>query len=118
MSDSAIQWPVACQAPLFMGFSRQEYWSGLPFPSLGNCPDQGSNPSFPHCRQILYHLSKRETKLICLMSFKLFSQSKETKKGKGEKKFPHPDRNCDTLLSTFLKIMEIIKANSILIIVK
>ena len=27
---------VACQAPVFMGFSRQEYWSGLPFPSLGN----------------------------------------------------------------------------------
>ena len=26
-------WTVACQAPLFMGFSRQEYWSGLPFPS-------------------------------------------------------------------------------------
>ena len=52
------------------------------------------------------------------MSFKLFSQYKETKKGKGEKKFPHPDCNCDTLLSTFLKIMKIIKANSILIIVK
>ena len=30
---SAILWTLACQAPLFMGFSRQEYWSGLPFPS-------------------------------------------------------------------------------------
>ena len=29
----AILWTVACQAPLSMGFSRQEYWSGLPFPS-------------------------------------------------------------------------------------
>ena len=29
----AIPWTVACQAPLPMGFSRQEYWSGLPFPS-------------------------------------------------------------------------------------
>ena len=29
----ATPWTVACQAPLFMGFSRQEYWSGLPFPS-------------------------------------------------------------------------------------
>ena len=28
-------WTVACQTPLSMGFSRQEYWSGLPFPSLG-----------------------------------------------------------------------------------
>ena len=29
-------WTVACQAPLFMGFPRQEFWSGLPFPSQGN----------------------------------------------------------------------------------
>ena len=29
----AIPWTIACQAPLFMGFSSQEYWSGLPFPS-------------------------------------------------------------------------------------
>ena len=33
VSDSAIPWTVALQAPLSMGFSRQEYWSGLPFPS-------------------------------------------------------------------------------------
>ena len=31
-------WTVACQAPLSMGFSRQEYWSGLPFPPLGDVP--------------------------------------------------------------------------------
>ena len=35
---------VACQAPLPMGFSRQEYWSGLSFPTPGDLPDQGSNP--------------------------------------------------------------------------
>ena len=29
----ATPWTIACQAPLSMGFSRQEYWSGLPFPS-------------------------------------------------------------------------------------
>ena len=34
-------WTVARQAPLFMEFSRQEYWSGLPFPSLGDLPDPG-----------------------------------------------------------------------------
>ena len=34
-------WTVACQAPLSMGFSRQEYWSGLPFPSPGHLPDPG-----------------------------------------------------------------------------
>ena len=35
---------VACQAPLSMGFSRLEYWSGLPFPSPGNLPDPGIQP--------------------------------------------------------------------------
>ena len=34
-------WTVASQAPLSMGFSRQEYWSGLPFPSPGDLPDRG-----------------------------------------------------------------------------
>ena len=34
-------WTVAYQAPLSMGFSRQEYWSGLPFPSPGDLPDPG-----------------------------------------------------------------------------
>ena len=37
-------WTVACQAPLSMKFSRQEYWSGLPFPSLGDHPDPGIEP--------------------------------------------------------------------------
>ena len=96
----ATPWTVAHKAPLSMEFSRQEYWSGLPFPSPGNLPDpgikpmslashalvggfftteppgkpqeywnrqpfpysgifltQGSTPSLPHCRWILYCLS-------------------------------------------------------------
>ena len=40
----AIPWTVACQAPLSMGFSSQEYWSGLPFPSPGDLPDPGNEP--------------------------------------------------------------------------
>ena len=36
----ATLWTVAHQAPLFMGFSRQEYWSGLPFPPPGDLPNQ------------------------------------------------------------------------------
>ena len=40
-------WTVACQAPLSMGFSRQEYWSGLPFPSPGDLPDPGIEPRSP-----------------------------------------------------------------------
>ena len=38
VSESATPWTVACQAPLSMGFSRREYWSGLPFPSPGTEP--------------------------------------------------------------------------------
>ena len=38
---------VACQASLSMGFSRQEYWSGLPFPSLGDLPHPGIEPRSP-----------------------------------------------------------------------
>ena len=38
---------AARQAPLSMGFSRQEYWSGLPFPSLGDLPDPGIEPRSP-----------------------------------------------------------------------
>ena len=41
VSDSATSWIVAHQAPLSMGFSRQEYWSELPFPSPGDLPDPG-----------------------------------------------------------------------------
>ena len=48
---------VAHQAPPSMGFSRQEYWSGLPFPSPGDLPTQGLNPGLPHRRQTLYSLS-------------------------------------------------------------
>ena len=40
-------WTVACQAPLSIGFSRQEYWSGLPFPSPGDLPDPGIKPRSP-----------------------------------------------------------------------
>ena len=37
-------WTIARQATLSMGFSKQEYWTGLPFPSPGNIPDPGIEP--------------------------------------------------------------------------
>ena len=43
----ATLWAVARQAPLSMGFSSQEYWSGLPFPSPGDLPDPGIEPGSP-----------------------------------------------------------------------
>ena len=39
--DSATLWTAASQAPLSLGFSKQEYWSGLPFPPPGDLPDPG-----------------------------------------------------------------------------
>ena len=47
MSDSATPWTVAYQALPSMGFSRQEYWSGLPFPSPGDLPNPGIEPRSP-----------------------------------------------------------------------
>ena len=43
----AAPWTVARQTPLSMGFFRQEYWSGLPFPSPGDLPDPGIEPGSP-----------------------------------------------------------------------
>ena len=43
----ATLWTVARQAPLSMGFSKQAYWSGLPFPSPGDLPNPGIEPRFP-----------------------------------------------------------------------
>ena len=62
VSDSATPWPH--QAPLSMGFSRQEYWSGLLCPSPGDLADPGSNPGLPHYRQILCHLSDKGKPII------------------------------------------------------
>ena len=44
VSDSATSWMVAHQAPLSLVFSRQENWSGLPFPTPGDLPDLGIKP--------------------------------------------------------------------------
>ena len=62
----ATQWTVAPQAPLSMGFSRQEYWSGLPFPPPGDSPNPGIEParvSYVSCvgRRILYHCTTWES---------------------------------------------------------
>ena len=56
-------WTVDHQAPLSVRFSRQEYWSGLPFPSPGDLPDPGIEPSLLHCRQFL-HLSHQRNPLV------------------------------------------------------
>ena len=45
VSDSAMPWTVALQGPLSTEFSKQEYWSGLPFPPPGDLPDLGMEPA-------------------------------------------------------------------------
>ena len=47
MGGFATLWTVALQAPLSMGFPRQEYWSGLPFPLPGDLPNPGIEPMSP-----------------------------------------------------------------------
>ena len=48
MSDFfVILWSIAFQAPLSMGFSREEYWNGLPFPTPGDLPNLGTEPTSP-----------------------------------------------------------------------
>ena len=57
VSDSCDPMDCSPQAPLSMEFSKQEYWSGLPFHFPRELPDLGIEPRSPHCRQILYCLS-------------------------------------------------------------
>ena len=82
-------WTVARQAPLSMGFFRQEYWSGLPCPSPGDLPDPGVELISCICRQVLYLLhhpisnsqwTEPPTSLIVLVSLPtlLTRRSKET----------------------------------------
>ena len=47
VSNSVTRWTVAYKASLSMGFSKQEYWSGSPFPSPGDLPDPGIEPGSP-----------------------------------------------------------------------
>ena len=84
----ATPWTVAYQAPPSMGFSRQEYWSGLPFPSPRDLPNPGIEPRSPEFQaddltseppgkpqyntysnaQILYEMSSSINRDICLSS--------------------------------------------------
>ena len=83
----ATPWIVAHQAPLSMEFSRQGYWSGLPFPSTGDLPDTGIEPRSPALQpKILYHLihqSSRDTinKQIQGHSFHPWAQNYNDRKG-------------------------------------
>ena len=66
----AAQWTAASQAPLFMGFPRQEYWNGLPFPSPGDF-SRSRDPTQVSCigKQVLLHRATREVPYIYLYNY-------------------------------------------------
>ena len=67
-------WTVAYQAPLSMGFSRQEYWSGLPFPSPGDLPDPGIEAMCPALQAGSLLLSHRESPILHVFTIKPFGR--------------------------------------------
>ena len=60
-------WTAAYQAPPSMGFSRQEYWSGVPFPPPGDLPDPGIKLKSPALKTGSYHLSHQGSPAVHLM---------------------------------------------------
>ena len=68
----ATPWTVAYQNPPSMGFSRQDYWSGLPFPSPGDLPTQGSNLGLLRCRQTLYCLGHQGSLIYILYVYNIY----------------------------------------------
>ena len=101
----AIQWTVACQALLSMGFSRQEYWSGLPILLWGIFPTQGWNPS-------LLRLLHWQAGSLPLSHLGSLSEYLITPKKKPQARFPHPLSPwqpviyvpCICLFGTFLSV--------------
>ena len=70
-SDSSNPWTVARQTPQPMGLCRQEYWSGLPFPSPGDLRNPGIEPASPACisctgRWVLYHWAVGEALIFLI----------------------------------------------------
>ena len=61
-------WPVVSQAPLSMEFSRQEYWSGMPFPSPGDLPNPETEPGSPALQALN---SRMNTVRITILSYYL-----------------------------------------------
>ena len=72
-------WIVACQAPLSMEFSRQEYWSGLPFPSPGDLPNPGIKPDLPALQADSLPSEPREKPEFSKTDLKMESQCSKRK---------------------------------------
>ena len=68
VSDCVTPWTTAQQAPLSMGFSRQEHWRGLPCPHPGDLPDPGTKPASPELAGRFFHLSAGPAHTLILVS--------------------------------------------------
>ena len=71
-------WPTACQAPLSIGFSRQEYWIGLMCPPQGDLPDPGMEPMSLTCigrRRVLYHWCCLELGLALYIDWSILNEA-------------------------------------------
>ena len=80
----AAPWTVAHQTPPSMEFSRQEYWSGLPFPSPGDLPDPGIEPGSPATQadaQMLYRLSHQGSPFLSLVTKSIWGLHKPSQWG-------------------------------------
>ena len=87
VSDSFVTpWTEACQASLFMGFPRQGYWSGLPFPSPDNLPNPGIEPMSPTSLALPGLSHQRNPKVLYLTSL-LHSLSPSLKYKLNKEKF-------------------------------
>ena len=71
----ATLWTTACEASLSMGFSRQEYWSGLPCPPPGDLPHPGTEPVPPELTGRFFTSVSPGKSLDCVTGFKLFNFS-------------------------------------------
>ena len=89
VSDSAIPFTVALQAPLSMAFSRQEYWSGLPCPSPGDLPDPGFKPRSPALQADVL-TSETPGKLREKCKPMQIDKKERQEAGKGTRGFPAP----------------------------
>ena len=84
MPNFVTPWTVARQAPLSKGFSREEYWSGLPFPSSRDLPDPGIEPESPALQaDSLPPESPGEGLVLSIMRMLKLSQRKRSGEGQG-----------------------------------
>ena len=96
----ATPWTVAHQAPPSMGFSRQEYWSGLPFPSPGDLPDPWIKPRSPALQADTLN-SEPPGKLSKLPYDPAYPTAGHTPQGNQNwKRYMYPNVHCNTVYNS------------------